>query len=76
MNEPAFKDKTAIVTGSAPGISAADHQKTVPLGRAARPQDIADVVAFFAGAAARHIAGETLLVDGGMHLTMGPASFR
>ena len=55
---------------------AADHQKTVPLDRVAQPEDIADVVAFFAGPASRHVTGETLLVDGGLHLTVGPAGFR
>ena len=55
---------------------AAEHQKTVPLDRVAQPQDVADVVAFFAGPAARHVTGETLLVDGGLHLTVGPAGFR
>jgi 3-oxoacyl-[acyl-carrier protein] reductase len=55
---------------------AADHQKTVPLDRVAQPEDIAEVVAFFAGPASRHVTGETLLVDGGLHLTVGPAGFR
>lgn len=53
---------------------AEDHKKSVPLDRVAAPEDIADVVAFFAGPASRHLTGESLLVDGGLHL--GPASFR
>jgi 3-oxoacyl-[acyl-carrier protein] reductase len=55
---------------------ASEHRKTVPLDRVAGPEDIADVVLFFAGAASRHVTGETLLVDGGLHLTVGPAGFR
>jgi 3-oxoacyl-[acyl-carrier protein] reductase len=55
---------------------AADHAKTVPLDRVALPEDIADVVAFFAGPASRHVTGEALLVDGGLHLTVGPPGFR
>ncbi len=38
---------------------------TTPLGRLAEPEDIADVVAFFASDAARWITGRTLVVDGG-----------
>ena len=36
-----------------------------PLGRAADPADVADVVAFLAGDGARHISGVALPVDGG-----------
>lgn len=50
---------------------AAEHRKTVPLDRVADPEDIADVALFFASHAARHVTGETLLVDGGLHLTLG-----
>lgn len=55
---------------------AEDHRKTVPLDRVAAPDDVASAVAFFASPDARHITGETLLVDGGLHLTVGPAGFR
>ena len=55
---------------------AADHQKTVPLDRVAQPEGIADVMAFFAGPACRYVTGETLLADGGLHLTVGSAGFR
>ncbi len=55
---------------------AAEHRKTVPLDRVAGPEEIADVALFFAGEASRHVTGETLLVDGGLHLTVGPAGFR
>lgn len=37
----------------------------VPLGRAADPRDIADVVLFLAGDGARHVTGVALPVDGG-----------
>jgi 3-oxoacyl-[acyl-carrier protein] reductase len=50
---------------------AAEHRKTVPLNRVADPADIADVALFFASDAARHVTGETLLVDGGLHLSVG-----
>jgi 3-oxoacyl-[acyl-carrier protein] reductase len=55
---------------------AAEHKKLVPLDRIAAAEDIADVVLFFAGRASRHVTGELLLVDGGLHLTVAPAGFR
>jgi glucose 1-dehydrogenase len=36
-----------------------------PMGRPATPSDIAQAVLFLAGAGARHITGQTLIVDGG-----------
>jgi NAD(P)-dependent dehydrogenase (short-subunit alcohol dehydrogenase family) len=38
--------------------------KTVPLGRIAEPEDIADVIAFLASNEARYIAAETIEVTG------------
>jgi len=55
---------------------ASEHRKTVPLDRVAQAEDVAKVVLFFAGDDSRHVTGETLLVDGGLHLTVGPAGFR
>jgi glucose 1-dehydrogenase len=47
----------------------ADYANTwrelTPLGRAATPADIASAVVFLAGPEARHITGQTLVVDGG-----------
>jgi 3-oxoacyl-[acyl-carrier protein] reductase len=40
----------------------------IPLRRIAEPEDIADVVLFFASPAARYVTGQTLLVDGGVTL--------
>jgi len=41
---------------------------SIPLGRAAEPADIADVVAFLAGPASRYVTGQTIVVDGGATL--------
>jgi meso-butanediol dehydrogenase/(S,S)-butanediol dehydrogenase/diacetyl reductase len=41
-----------------------DLNKTVPLGRIAEPEEIADVVVFLASNEARYIAGETVEVTG------------
>lgn len=48
----------------------------VPLKVASGPDDIAASVGFFCSDAARHITGETLLVDGGHHLGFAPLTAR
>jgi glucose 1-dehydrogenase len=46
--------------------------EAIPLGRMAHPEEIADVVAFLAGADARYVTGATIFVDGGlMHTSPG-----
>jgi 3-oxoacyl-[acyl-carrier protein] reductase len=44
----------------------------VPLRVASGPDDVAESVVFFCSSAARHITGETLLVDAGHHLGFAP----
>lgn len=39
-----------------------------PLGRVALPEDVADVVAFFAGERSRFVTGQCLAVDGGLFM--------
>ena len=51
--------------GFDPDTAIAALNTTVPLGRIAEPEDIADVVAFLASEAARYICGATLQVNGG-----------
>jgi 3-oxoacyl-[acyl-carrier protein] reductase len=50
--------------------------QSVPLQVASQPEDIADAALFFISDAARHVTGETLLVDGGMHLGFAPTRAR
>ena len=45
---------------------------SVPLNVASGPDDIADSAVFFCTDASRHVTGETLLVDAGMHLGYAP----
>lgn len=45
-----------------------DQAATTPLKHAGQPEDIADAAIFLCGSASRHITGEMLQVDGGMHL--------
>lgn len=50
--------------GLDPDKAVDELHKTVPLGRIAEPEDIADVIAFLASDEARYIAGETVEVTG------------
>jgi len=43
-------------------------QKSAVLGRVAEPEDVAHVVAFLCSEEARHVTGQTIVVDGGMSL--------
>jgi gluconate 5-dehydrogenase len=42
----------------------------VPLRRAGRPEDVADVALFFLSAASRYVSGTVLLVDGGLNTSL------
>jgi 3-oxoacyl-[acyl-carrier protein] reductase len=43
-----------------------------PLAAASGPDDVADAALFFVSDAARHVTGELLLVDAGLHLGKSP----
>ena len=47
---------------------------STPLNAASKPEDIADAGLFLISDAARHITGETLMVDAGLHLGSPPQS--
>ena len=42
--------------------------KTIPLGRAGTPEDVANVIAFLAGPGASYLSGETIEINGGMFM--------
>ena len=42
--------------------------KTIPLGRAGTPEDVANVITFLAGPGAAYLAGETIEINGGMYM--------
>ena len=46
------------------------RESKVPLGRLGRADDVADVVAFLASDEARYVTGQTLLVDGGVTMSV------
>lgn len=53
------------------GVAAA-----MPLKVASKAEDVAGAAVFFASPAARHITGETLMIDAGLHLGYAPLSMR
>ncbi|MDN3026054.1 SDR family oxidoreductase [Streptomyces sp. S.PB5] len=50
----------------------AQMTRTIPLGRLARPQEIADAVEFLAGERASFVTGQVITVDGGQTLPESP----
>lgn len=56
------------MTRDLPEDAKAAMATTIALGRLGQAQDIADAVAFLAGPTANYITGETLHVNGGMHM--------
>ena len=68
-----FKDEMSAdqYTKMEAGVAA-----STPLHVASGPDDIADSAVFFLTDASRHVTGETLLVDAGMHLGYAPLSAR
>jgi NAD(P)-dependent dehydrogenase (short-subunit alcohol dehydrogenase family) len=50
--------------------------KTTPLRAASKPEDLANAALFLVSDAARHITGETLMADAGLHLGFAPLSRR
>mgnify|MGYP002622587398 FL=1 len=51
--------------GFDPDTAVAELGRTVPLGRIAEPEDIADVILFLASDAARYVCGTVVEVNGG-----------
>jgi len=50
--------------------------KSTPLKVASMPEDIAETILFFAGPESRHVTGEFIIVDAGMHLGYAPLRAR
>ncbi|WP_252272131.1 SDR family NAD(P)-dependent oxidoreductase [Pseudomonas subflava] len=58
------------VVEDGPGFLA-QHGEAAPIGRAARPEEIAEVVAFLASDRASFMVGSIVMADGGMTVTAG-----
>lgn len=54
-----------------PATTASPNMPTGPRGRMARPEEIAEVVAFLAGPKSSYVTGTTVFVDGGVMSTQG-----
>ena len=70
--------RNILVTGVSPGAIATETAKSqdwlakriesIPLRRAAEPEDIAEVIAFLASPRNRFVVGETVVANGGMYM--------
>jgi NAD(P)-dependent dehydrogenase (short-subunit alcohol dehydrogenase family) len=52
----------------------AEHGKNAPIGRAAQPEEIAEVAAFLASDKASFIVGSIVMADGGFSVQVGPTA--
>ncbi|MNG07496.1 2-(S)-hydroxypropyl-CoM dehydrogenase [compost metagenome] len=66
----ALAQLTRDVVDDGPGFLAR-HGEAAPIGRAAQPEEIAEVVAFLASDRASFVVGSVVMADGGMTVTAG-----
>jgi 3-oxoacyl-[acyl-carrier protein] reductase len=65
---PGLIDDTSFHARFTPREAFENIVKTIPLGRAGKPEDVAKVIAFLAGDDAAFLTGETIEVNGGMYM--------
>jgi meso-butanediol dehydrogenase/(S,S)-butanediol dehydrogenase/diacetyl reductase len=63
-------------TADIPEDDVAEFLRRIPMGRAAEPAEVADVIAFLAGRDARFVTGVVLPVDGGLRASSGQPPHR
>ena len=67
---------TTVATADIPAEDVAQFLQRIPMGRAAEPSEIADVISFLAGPDARFVTGVVLPVDGGLRAGSGQPPHR
>jgi meso-butanediol dehydrogenase/(S,S)-butanediol dehydrogenase/diacetyl reductase len=67
---------TTDATADIPDTDRAEFIKRIPMGRAAAPSEVADVIAFLAGPDSRFVTGVVLPVDGGLRASSGQPPHR
>jgi meso-butanediol dehydrogenase/(S,S)-butanediol dehydrogenase/diacetyl reductase len=67
---------TTDATADIPAEDVAEFLRRIPMGRAAEPAEVADVIAFLAGPDARFVTGVVLPVDGGLRAGSGQPPHR
>jgi meso-butanediol dehydrogenase / (S,S)-butanediol dehydrogenase / diacetyl reductase len=63
-------------TADIPPEDVAEFLRRIPMGRAAEPAEVADVIAFLAGPDARFVTGVVLPIDGGLRASSGQPPHR
>jgi meso-butanediol dehydrogenase/(S,S)-butanediol dehydrogenase/diacetyl reductase len=63
-------------TADIPDDDVAEFVRRIPMGRAAEPAEIADVIAFLAGQDSRFVTGVVLPIDGGLRASSGQPPHR
>jgi citronellol/citronellal dehydrogenase len=58
----------SVEAWNAAGLDPATMARTIPLGRPGTPDEIANMIVFFASDAASYITGQTVAVNGGPSL--------
>jgi NAD(P)-dependent dehydrogenase (short-subunit alcohol dehydrogenase family) len=59
------------LTDTAGTATTSAFDRLTPLGRSARPEEIAEVIAFLGSPAASYVTGQTVVVDGGYSIRAG-----
>jgi NAD(P)-dependent dehydrogenase (short-subunit alcohol dehydrogenase family) len=59
------RDQSALL-GMSPEEFTSQREKSVPLGRMERPEDVANVIGFLASSKSGYMTGQALSVDGGL----------
>lgn len=67
---------TTDAVADIPESDVAEFHRRIPMGRAAEPAEVADVIAFLAGDDARFVTGVVVPVDGGLRASSGQPPHR